>query len=378
LNVNLNLKTMSEAAPNELDMMMRVVDPFYDLIWSWTQTFDTTKALEKLKKRAYEPSGSTTSTILDSGILELSMTDKIALLEKKLKKVKKEFKDEFFQDVTSAMNLNKGIYPGIADVDFIARYLFREGDAYKHLLSTETTKRLTTANVFKHLFYSVAKFLLQDSKGTEAMKYVVVPNRVQNATYDICRKRFCALLVEETSVVPYALVKLAKELNGDAPAVTTKDVESKPTVSEPLMEPLEEALVEPVKESVKEPAKEPVKEPVAELPPVEPEPEDPVDDPVAVPEEEDSVKDAEEDPEEASAETEQDVEPQEKQKDSPPRRRKTRRSPVDFSTPLGMAMSSLWSHQDAGWPPMMMGPRSIAPSLKSYHALSSDEDNDSD
>lgn len=379
----------STAHPTELDLLMRVVDPMFDCCWSWNHTFDTTKALHKLQKRAdfsASKSVASTSTTLSSQT-ELTMQQKVAILEKNLRRVRKEFPDAFFDDMASAMVLNDNLYPGFKDCDFIARFLYRENDAYKGLLSPEDILRVSLAKVFKHAFFSLAKFLVEDPRGPEGMKFLILPIRVQNATYDICRKRFCNLVVEEVSLVSYALVRLAKELKKTRPrAEEPTEVTQEHEMEEPavaIVAPLttenlhcldaetqtvadtdipeeEEAESEP-DETEAEVQAEPETEAKAEAE-AEAEAEVPVEAPVEA-----------EAPVKIKAEVQ--AEPETKSKADV----KTEHSSesVDFPTPLGLAFSGLWSNPiwSGG---VMMAPtiprtRSLAPSLKSYHLVSDDD-----
>lgn len=359
----------SGANPTELDIMMRVVDPCFDVIWAYTQTFDTTKVLDKLKKRAGVGSSSASVRSLVSTVettmSDMRMNDKIALLERYLKRVKKEFSSDFFEDITTAMMMSESLYPGIRDLDFIARYLYREHDAYKGLLRVEDANTVNVANVFKHVFFAVVRFLLQDRRGLEAMKYITLPNKVSNASFDIARKRFCALVVDDTTIVPRALVKLSKELKSSSPKEVSvgeltqsnlklldAETQTNPDTQEDAALPQEDTTDEVHNEdSVREDEKEVQTECVVQK-----------EDVVPLPEEE---------------QPKEDVKP-------------SRISTVNFPTPLGIAMNNFWTvpswSQDNVISQSMAKSftksitRSIAPSLYSYsetiRSYSSEEESD--
>ena len=360
------------AHPNEVDMMMRVVDPLFDITWSWTQTFDVEKALEKLKRRSIvatqTSSGRSVSSMastVDSTLTELTMGDKVTLLEKHLKKVKRDFTDTFFDDLSTAMLLNEGLYPGVKDIDFIARYLYREDDGYKGLLSSEDINRVTLSRVFKHVFLSLAKFLLENRRGPEAMKYITLPNRVQNATYDICRKRFCSLLVDEVQVIHYALTRLSKELNrSKADDLTASNLRVLDTA---VQTDADEEDVKAELESTPAPDPQPREEEPLEEEPLEEEP-------------------REEDPLEEQPREEESDKPQ-SEPEPTKRYKKKKAGTVDFPTPLGIALNGFWAVPTwGGFDPYSPPPRassvarSLPQSTKSYStaldSCSSSEESD--
>lgn len=202
---------------NEVDVMMRLVDPLFDMTWSWTQTFDQEKLLEKMRKRAAFESSASKSvsskmSTIDASLADLTMNEKIALLEKNLKNVKRHFNDSFFEDISTAFSLSQNLYPGFKDIDFIARYIYRENDKYKGLLSADEIEQVSLAGLMKYGFFGLAKFLLEHKNGHEALKFIILPNKVTNATYDICRKRFCTLLVDEIDIVTYQFNRLARAI----------------------------------------------------------------------------------------------------------------------------------------------------------------------
>jgi hypothetical protein len=211
------MNTMFKA--NESDLMMRLLDPLFDMTWSWTQTFDVSKTLDKLKKISTNDAASSRKSVsnyscstVNTNTFDMSMSEKMGVFENNLKSVKKVFDDSFFQDLANSFSVTPSLYPGVKDVDFIARYLYREHDSYKTLLNPEDILKVTLFGILKHSFFGMIKFFMDDVRGTEAMKYIILPNKVSNATYDICRKRFSNMLVEETSIVSFALVRLAREL----------------------------------------------------------------------------------------------------------------------------------------------------------------------
>lgn len=202
---------------SEIDIMLRLMDPLFDMTWSWTQTFDQEKLLAKLKRRAaFEVSGSKSvsskMSTMDASLSDMTLNEKIALLEANLKSVKKQFDDNFFDDISTAFSLSQHLYPGFKDIDFIARYLYRENDKYNKLLDNSQIEMVTLAGLMKYGLFALAKFLLEHQKGHEALKFLILPNKVTNATYDICRKRFCALVVDEVQIVQYQLTRLAKAI----------------------------------------------------------------------------------------------------------------------------------------------------------------------
>jgi hypothetical protein len=56
------MNTMFKA--NESDLMMRLLDPLFDMTWSWTQTFDVSKTLDKLKKISTNDAASSRKSVL--------------------------------------------------------------------------------------------------------------------------------------------------------------------------------------------------------------------------------------------------------------------------------------------------------------------------
>jgi hypothetical protein len=222
---------------NESDLMMRLLDPLFDMTWSWTQTFDVSKTLDKLKKISTNDAASSRKSVsnyscstVNTNTFDMSMSEKMGVFENNLKSVKKVFDDSFFQDLANSFSVTPSLYPGVKDVDFIARYLYREHDSYKTLLNPEDILKVTLFGILKHSFFGMIKYFMDDVRGTEAMKYIILPNKVSNATYDICRKRFSNMLVEETSIVSFALVRLARELKKQKLAAevgTTKNGDTK-------------------------------------------------------------------------------------------------------------------------------------------------------
>ena len=386
------------ANPNEMDMMMRVVDPLFDVTWSWTQTFDAQKALDKMKRRAnsYQPSSAKSvaskASTIDSTLTELTMNDKIALLEKNLKKVKKQFNDVFFDDLATAMILNENLYPGIKDVDFIARYLYREDKSYSGLLAADEVSHVTLAKVFKNVFFALSKFLLEDRRGMEAMKFIILPNRVQNATYDICRKRFCVLMVEEIPLIQYALVRLSKEIKKTKPTESPVERSREPELTESALKTLDVETQTDIESDV--PCEDEagiVDKPVEESDVVKEEETDIVEhegeDEAAVVDNIANTSDLveEDQPNNDNTETLEVEKTVSRKSTSKSRNSKSpqQTNSIDFPTPLGLALNGLWktplwNAMDIPRPYAGSATRSIAPSLKSFHYSSSDDEEDSD
>lgn len=359
-----NVPVSCGSNPSELDIMMRVVDPCFDVIWAYTQTFDTSKVLDKLKKRAGVGSSGASVRSLASSVgttmSEMRMNDKIALLEKYLRRVKKEFANDFFEDIVTAMMMNDNLYPGIRDLDFIARYLYRENPSYKGLVVESDMDKVTVANVFKYVFFDVVRFLLKDRRGLEAMKYITLPTKVSNASFDVARKRFCALVVEDVSIVLNALTRLSIKLKRQ---ITTEE-----TPKEPV-----DAELTKVNLSTLDAETQTTKEAPSELD---------VQSDVVSEQQEQAVNEVVEEPvKEKSPVTER----------VPKKvRRQVTNSTVNFPTPLGFAFNNFWSTQPWSNESFINRAvantvtksltRSIAPSLRSYNGTVDDvfSDDDSD
>lgn len=224
---------------NENDVLLRLVECWYDTTWAYFIEKDSEKAPKRLekRKRSVSSSASVCSVQSDGSIMGKTMQEKLHILERLLREVEESMTSMDFQKICSVcMEESDQVYPGFKDILLIVRYLLRETDPYRNMLTPTEISNLTLPIVFQYIYYQLCEFILGNRKGSEIMKLVITPMKIKHATYDICRTKFCRLLCEEVSIIQYGLYRLIKKVTSQRPATKETKVEDDDVVSLPASE----------------------------------------------------------------------------------------------------------------------------------------------
>jgi hypothetical protein len=200
---------MQRFTPNETDVVLRLVEVWYDITWAYYMSSSGDHVANRLDKRrkVLSSSASVATAVTEDGMNGKSMKEKLQSLEKGLVNIKTLMKARQFEDICRvSLKSNDDLYPGFKDVLPIVQQLMRTAEPYSDLLTREEIKRMTLPQIFQSIYYQLCTFLLATRVGREACKLVITPTKITHATYDVCRQKFCRLLCDETRIVQNGLM----------------------------------------------------------------------------------------------------------------------------------------------------------------------------
>lgn len=215
---------METLTHNENDLLLRLVEVWYDVTWAYYMSSSVDHVAKRIDKHRKTVSSTasvvsvatTTTTRTEGSMAGKSMKEKILALETHLRDIKAVMKARQFEDICRvSMKSNDDLYPGFKDILLIAKYLLQQSEQYSGLLTPQEINGLTLTQVFQYIYYQLCEYLLSNGMGREALKLVITPAKITHATYDICRQKFCRLLCDETSIVQYGLFQLIKVVRRD-------------------------------------------------------------------------------------------------------------------------------------------------------------------
>ncbi len=218
---------------NEGDMMYRLVETWYDSTWSYLMSPNhMVKRVDNHRKEVSDTASVASSTLGEGSVVGKMINEKLDTLQYLLTNVHENLRyGEFKALCDVCLKCSDRLYPGFKDLLLIARFLLREDAAYRDKLTPSEIEKITLPMVYQSIYYEFCSFLLRTTLGSEAMKLLVTATRTKHATYEICRQKFCRILVEETDIVHYGLIRLIKKIIKHRTKAATK------TTTKPLLVP---------------------------------------------------------------------------------------------------------------------------------------------
>jgi hypothetical protein len=229
---------------NEEDIQMRVAEPLYDFCWAWVSQVRIEQRNSQKINNILNSSKDNMESVSQTGTKYSSsnVTEKIEEFETYLKNVSKLLKRKAFKDVCQQYLENQDtMYPGFGDITLIAHYLLNEKDTYRGMLNYNQIKSIDHALIFQFIFYQFCDWMLRTPRGMECMKYILMPVKVTQPKYEICRQKFCkTFTLEDNNIVRFALYKICKAFNTVEKNSTKNIQKSKKEVKQEKVEVEEE------------------------------------------------------------------------------------------------------------------------------------------
>lgn len=197
----------------ESDVTLRLVEVWFDSTWAYLMSpQQMVKRVDHHRKHVSD-TASVASSIAEGSVVGKSVNEKIKVLHEALQMVHERLRYQDFKDLCACcLKSSDRLYPGFKDILLIVRHLLREDPTYRDKLHAKEIEKITLPMIYQCIYYQFCDYLLRTSRGSEAMKLLTTPTKLTHATYDICRQKFCRLMVDETDIVQYGLLRLIRKL----------------------------------------------------------------------------------------------------------------------------------------------------------------------
>lgn len=199
----------------EYDVSLRLVEVWYDSTWAYLMSSHASQIAKRVDKRRrhLSSSASVASSVGDSSISGKPLVEKLETLQDYLTNVRARISYAEFKELCACcLKGSDHLYPGFRDVVLICHYLFRENATYRGLLTEREIDKISLSMIYQCIYYQMCDYLLHTARGSEAMKLLATPTKITHAAYDICRQKFCRLLVDEIEIIQYGLFRLIKKV----------------------------------------------------------------------------------------------------------------------------------------------------------------------
>jgi hypothetical protein len=165
------------------------------------------------RRKQFSSSASVASTVADASILGKGIDEKMDALHDNLRYVKDRLSYKDYKELCACcLKSSDRLYPGFKDITLIVHYLLREDPSYKGMLSDREIDHINLAMIYQCIYQQLCEYLLNTTKGSDAMKMLTTPTKLTHATYDICRQKFCRILVDETDIIQYGIFRLVRKV----------------------------------------------------------------------------------------------------------------------------------------------------------------------
>lgn len=221
----------------ENDICLRLVEVWYDCTWAYFMSEHVGDIKRRLLQRSKHLSSaaSVASSVDQRGGGTDTWEDKMNRMENILKNVRERLRYTDFKELCeSCLENSDKVYPGFGDVMGLTRRLLVDNNLYKGKLTDKDISQLSLPMVFQSIYYHLCDHLLETRTGADAFKLLITPSKIKHATYEICRQKFCRIMVDEDKIIRDGLQSLIKKIVKYRQQQSSRPKAPRPVPAEPV------------------------------------------------------------------------------------------------------------------------------------------------
>jgi hypothetical protein len=198
-----------------IDILFRLVEIWYDSTWAFLMSLRGDAMVKRVnnRRRSVSSSESVASSVAEGVMTGKSFQEKLSTARESLGRVETVLAYQDYKDLCACcIKTSDNLYPGFHDILPLTQDLLTKHPRYKGKLTARELGKITVPMVYQCIYVQMCDYLTRTPKGAEAMKLLTTPTKLTHAMYDICRQKFCKLLVDEEEIVAFGLHNLVTRI----------------------------------------------------------------------------------------------------------------------------------------------------------------------